>query len=84
MNKELFFIGIMATILFLAVPANHLTAQNSTTYASNVPRNVSVAAKQTVSELGQNVSSVLNKTGENVHSTLKELGQNVSNVGSGI
>jgi methyl-accepting chemotaxis protein len=45
---------------------------------------LSFKAKQTASELGQNVSSVLNKTGENVHSTLRELGHNVSNVSSDI
>jgi gas vesicle protein len=43
---------------------------------------MTASANQTSSELGKNVSALLNKAGENVGSTLKEIGQNMSGVGS--
>lgn len=65
--------GIAAMILMLTLTA--------TTNASNAVGNMTASANQTASELGKNVSAVLNKAGERVGSTLNELGQNMSGVG---
>ena len=64
MNKEL-YIGTITLVFAFAliyVPIGY--AQNLRTNASNAAGNMTASANQTVSELGQNASSALNRTGE--------------------
>ncbi len=84
MNKRFIIIGATILIMTLTTSPNNLSAQNATTNASYAAGSLMASANQTTSELGQDVSAVLNKTGEEVGSTLKELGQNMSEVGSEI
>jgi len=81
-NKIILFIGLMMSILAIAISANQIMAQNVTTNASNVAGNMTGTSNQTASELGQNASSLLNNAGEKVGSALGEVKQNVSNVGT--
>jgi hypothetical protein len=81
MNKKLLFISMTMSILAIAISTNPTLAQNVTN-VSNVVGNVTTAANQTASELGQNASSILNNAGDKVGSVLDEIKQNVSNVGT--
>ncbi len=74
--------GVIMSILAIAISTNQIMAQNVTTNASNAAGNVTAAANQTASELGQNASSVLNSAGDKVGSALGEVKQNVSDVGT--
>jgi ElaB/YqjD/DUF883 family membrane-anchored ribosome-binding protein len=82
MNKKLLFMGVIMSILVIAISTNQIMAQNVTTNASDAAGNVTAAANQTASELGQNASSVLNSAGDKLGSALGEVKQNVSNVGT--
>lgn len=82
MNKELIIIGVVMSILVFTPSSNHSFAQNATTNATITVSNATALVKQTLAEVGHNVSAVLNNTSEEVRSTLKELGQNMSSVGS--
>ncbi len=73
-------IAAIISMLTLTTTTNNLSAQNSTTNASNTAGNMTALVNQTAVEVGHNVSVVLNRTPEEVRSTLKELGQNLSNV----
>jgi hypothetical protein len=57
MNKKLLSIGTTISILILAISTNRLLAQNTTTNASNAAGNMTAAANQAASELGQSASS---------------------------
>lgn len=72
----------MISILILAISTNHLLVQNTTTNPSNAAGNMTAAANQAASDLGQNASSVLNNAGDKVGSALVELKQNMSTIGS--
>ena len=48
---------------------------------SNAVGNASQSANQTVSELGTNASTALNKTAESANATLSEFGKNVTDAG---
>jgi hypothetical protein len=64
LNKGLFFIGTILSILLLCSSTGYLAVQYATTNTSNAAKNFSVATNQTASELGQNPFSVLNKAGK--------------------
>ena len=81
MNKELTVLGITISILLFAITTRSVTAQNSTTNATNAVGN---AINQTASEVGTNASNVMNKTGEAVNATANEIGKNASDIGSTI
>jgi hypothetical protein len=51
---------------------------------SNAVGNAGQAANETMSEIGSNASSAMNKTREAVNATANELGKNASDVGSTI
>lgn len=76
--------GMTLSILVIAISTHQIMAQNVTTNVSNDVGNMSAAANQTASELGQNASSVLNNAGDKVGSALGELKQNMSEVGTGL
>ena len=84
MKKELYMgtIALMLTFVLMYVPIGH--AQNMTPGGMNMMGNATSSMNQTASELGKNVSAVLNDAGGKVGSTLNELGQNMSGVGSEI
>jgi len=72
MTVNIFIIAAAVLMFSLIVTISNLNAQNA----------AKVSPNHTASELGKNVSAVLNKAGERVGSTLNELGQNISGVGS--
>lgn len=76
--------GMTLSILVIAISTHQIMAQNVTTNVSNDVGNMSAAANQTPSDLGQNASSVLNNAGDKVGSALGELKQNMSEVGTGL
>jgi Sec-independent protein translocase protein TatA len=82
MNRKILFMGLILSILVIAISTHQIMAQNVTTNALNAVGNMTAAANQTGSELGQNTSSVLNNAGEKVGSALGELKQNMSEVGT--
>lgn len=71
-------------MLAVAISTHRIMAQNVTTNALNAAGNMSPAANQTASELGQNTTSVLSNAGDKVGSALGELKQNMSEVGTEI
>ena len=66
MNKELIVIGVMILMLVFTTSLIHSYAQNATTNASNTVSNATALVNQTLTEVGQNVSAVLNNTSEEV------------------
>ena len=64
--------SLTLSILVIAISTHQIMAQNVTTNASNAVGNMTAAANQTGSELGQN-TSVLNNAGDKVGSALGEL-----------
>ena len=50
--------GLTLSILVIAISTHQIMAQNVTSNASNAVGNMTAAANQTASELGQNTSSV--------------------------
>ena len=74
--------GLTLSILIIAISTHQIMAQNVITNASNAVGNMTAAANQTGSELGQNTSSVLNNADDKVGSALGELKQNMSEVGT--
>lgn len=84
MTVKLFIIAGTILMLAFTTTTSNLSAQNANTDAPNVAGIFTVSANQTASELGKNVSAVLNNAGEKVGSTLNDLGQNMSGVGSEI
>ena len=82
MNRKILFMGLTLSIMVIAISTHQIMAQNVTSNASNAVGNMTAAANQTASELGQNTSSVLNNAGDKVGSALGELKQNMSEVGT--
>ena len=79
MNKELLVLGVTMSVLLFAITTNNVTAQNTTTNATNAVGNASASVNQTASELGQNMSNAVGNAGQAANQTMSELGTNASN-----
>src|SRR6476619_7524592 len=95
MKKELKALGIVMSILLVAIKTNSVTAQNATTNVTTAAGDATKSANATMSEVGKNVttaagdaaktaSGALNKTGEAVNATVSEVGKNASTEGSSL
>jgi hypothetical protein len=66
-------------MLLFALTTNSVTAQNTTTNATNAVGNASASVNQTASEVGQNMSTAVGNAGQAANQTVSELGVNASN-----